>query len=158
MPEGWSINRGLAQSMVEKGVSLGMSLSAIQDTLQEAGLGYKRTDIAADLRRIEGRRLYEEPISRLKPTSFVPVHMVEELPYNMATNYWYRAKAVYVDATTGEETERYFIRGSDNWLSKEQALTELEQNVPIADYEADKFMTKVELMGLSHMAGASYHR
>ncbi|MFZ1061807.1 MAG: hypothetical protein WAP47_21745, partial [Candidatus Rokuibacteriota bacterium] len=137
MPEGWSTNRGLAQSLVEKGASLGMSLSAIQETLQEAGLGYKRTDIAADLRRIEGRRLYEEPISRLKPTSFVPVHMVEELPYNMSTNYWYRAKAVYTDPSTGEETERHFIWGSDDWLRGQAAIDELMDNVPVADYEAN---------------------
>lgn len=158
MPEGWSKNRGIAQSMVEKGVSLGMTLSSIQETLQEAGLGYRRADIAADIRRIEGRRLYEDPISRLRPESFVPVHMVEELPYNMTTNYWYRAKAVWTDPSTGQETERHFIWGSDDWLRPQDAIGELEDNVPVADYEAAMQLTSVTLIGVSHKQGAAYRR
>jgi len=158
MPEGWSTNRGLAQSLVEKGVSLGMSSRAIQETLQEAGLGYRWQDMLADVRRITGRRLYEEPISRLPPASFVPVHMVEELPYNMTTNYWYRAKAVWTDPSTGKETERHFIWGSDDWLRPEDAIEELMDNVPVADYESNLQLGAVTMIGVSHKAGSAYHR
>jgi len=144
--------------MVEKAVSLGMTGSAIVDSLREAGLGYRTQDIYADVRRVSGRRLYEEPISRLLPTSFVPVHMVEELPYNMTTNYWYRVRATYLDPSTGQETERHFIHGTDDWLSKQQVTEELEADVPISGYEAAMMLTSLDVIGVSHKSGAAYSR
>jgi len=144
--------------MLEKGISEGMSGNAIQRVLIEAGMGYTRQDMQADIRRITGRRLYEEPIGRLSPTSFVPVHMVEELPYNMTTNYWYRVKAVYLDPETGAKAERYFIRGSDDWLKPSQAIEELIDNVPIAGYEGAMELQDVSAIGVSHKSGAAYSR
>jgi len=128
------------------------------DTLREAGLGYRTKDVYADIRRVTGRRLNEEPIGRLGPSSFVPVHMVEELPYNMTTNYWYRIKAEYLDPATGETTRRDFIWGSDDWLSKQQSTEELEDNVPIAGYEAAMQLQSVGLIGVSHKSGSAYSR
>lgn len=84
--------------------------------------------------------------------------MVEELPYNMQTSYWYRLKATFTDPETGSVTLKDFILGSDDWLAKGDAASQLLDYVPVADYGEGFALTSLDLIGVSHKQGAAYRR
>ncbi len=108
-----SANRAL--SSIIRGISEGLSDNTIQRTLQDEGLGYRRTDMLSDIRTLRGvetssARLRTLPPDRHADPSRMPYALTQQL-----REYSFRVRVSGFDPNVGQRVDR-FINVSTNEL------------------------------------------
>lgn len=156
MPNGWSTVRNMAQSFLRSAGREGLSASSVLSTLQEAGLGYRRTDFLADYRNYQRIPVQYEQMKYVGYDKRLADFNYIELPRFQKGNYAYVVDVKVLNPLTGATFDMRTTVSSDQALSRRQASEAgVESLLPAID------LSQFEVLGYDwenayHLSGSEW--
>lgn len=131
--------RVFAQAVIRAGVREGLNGQQILDGIKgEVGRAYRRQNFYVDYRQhlLEFQR--SQALSALDLDAHVTRDLITDAPPRGGFNYEYRFHIAGLDRRTGEAVDRYASVGSDELITKGQALDEFNASIDMGGYYADQ--------------------
>ena len=99
---------------------LGWTTTRIQTTLRSVGLGYRRTDMLADIRTYKGVERARDPL-RAVPRKFLPSdNLINQTELNLRRRYRVTYHVDYMDPETGFTETKYSSLSTSHLRSIEE--------------------------------------
>ena len=116
MVQGWSKARGMAQPFIEKMARLGQSAASIYDAMKDTGIGYRKTDLLADVRRYKGMAEQRNTSKYTRKDRMPTLSSMTADPRPLKNKYQTYIQAELVNSDTGEKSSRLFMIGYDKQI------------------------------------------
>jgi len=119
--------RGMAQAYLEPMFKEGYSTTDALNSLQDWGIGYRRTDFLADWRRIAGRPAREDLMKYVPKKYMPPSHLIESTPEYLSKQFRVDFTVRGHDILTGEDIDTGYSLAKDSLTSIEELEKELQE-------------------------------
>jgi hypothetical protein len=148
--------RSAARGFLEELVKRGWGSSQIQDWLRQAGYGYRRADLLADIREIKGIEARAVTFRSIRLTALPTPRTVHDTTKHLARPFLFTARVNFYDPVTGQSGYHYYSMP----LSKLRTRGVLEQRlIELASQQAKQYgfvVTGLEGQTVVHRAGADF--
>ena len=105
--------RGMSQVFLEPLFKEGYTGADVLRVLQDAGIGYRRTDFYADWRRITGRPAKEDLLKYVPKKYRPPSHLIESVPEYLSRQFRCDFTVKGHDTLTGEDIDTGYSLAKD---------------------------------------------
>ena len=106
--------RGMAQAYLEPMFKEGYSTTDALNSLQDWGIGYRRTDFLADWRRISARPAREDLMKYVPKKNRPPSHLIEATPEYLSKQFRVDFTVRGTDTLTGEDIDTGYSLAKDS--------------------------------------------
>lgn len=120
-------NRGLARNYLGGFLTQGYSANQTLRTLQDLGVGYRRTDFLADWREVAGKEAQKDVYKYLRKDLKPSVTSLVSTSESLSGEYAYFFKVKGIDRMTGESVEKDWRVSTDSLITREEAESDVEQ-------------------------------
>lgn len=136
-----------AQHFVVSGVRQGLSANAIQNNLQSLGLGYRRENLLADIRRYQDVPARMPRLTQQEFTTYLAPNLTIKMPTKGGTRWQYAYTVNAVNLDTGEEVPVTYSIVSPFRLTPELAQAQAMVKIDFAQSNLQPDFSSLDLMG-----------
>ena len=124
--ETWKRNFGRVEFFMRQAAEEGLSFSQFYRVAREQGISYRREWMLADWRQVKGVFRFEQALSRLRPETVIPSHMITRVNPNQRANYLVGVKFERFDPVTQEYITDVRVISSARLMEAEHYLRPAE--------------------------------
>lgn len=139
----WQSSFGAAKSFMSKAVNDGMTFNSFYDTMKDAGMSYRRTNMLTDWRSTQNLYKFESILGALDPDKPISARYVSDESHSVHYNYLAGVEYKWTDAVTGKTETGMWMVDSDELSSMNdyvgRAAELFKEGAPYADPTARDF-------------------